>query len=242
MYKDKSVSVVFSTYREKATLKKVITDFYKTKLVDEIVVVNNNAQKGTDEEVKKTKAKLIHEPRQGYGFGFQRAMKEATGDLVVVCEPDGSFLARDLHKFLVYSEDFDVVIGSRTSLIASLSGSGMGWVRKFSNVLEAKTIEILFNTNALTDVGCTYKLFSRKALNKMSPDFAFGGSALFNTQLYLLTAARKFSFVEIPINYFERTGPSQIVGTTFQAVSWGVKIQIYIIYFWFKNTLNNLRK
>lgn len=238
MYKDKKVSVVFSTYREKKTIKKVIDDFWDTGYVDEIIVVNNNAQKGTDKEVKKTKAKLAHESQQGYGYGFQRAIKEATGDLIVVCEPDGSFLAKDLERFLVYSQDFEVVIGSRTSLIASLSGRGMGFLRKFSNVIEAKTIEILFNTNALTDVGCTYKLFSKKAVKKISPHWSFGGSALFNTQLYLLVVSQKISFVEIPITYLQRVGPSSVVPNLRSEIWWGLRIQIYIFSFWIRNIFN----
>ena len=46
------------------------------------MVVNNNAEKGTDEEVRKTKARLVYETRQGYGYAFQRAISEAKGDLV----------------------------------------------------------------------------------------------------------------------------------------------------------------
>lgn len=242
MYKGKKVSVVFSTYKEKKTIKKVIEDFWDTGYVDEIVVVNNNAQKGTDKEVQKTKAKLVHECRQGYGYGFQRAINEATGDLIVVSEPDGSFLAKDLERFLVYSEGFDVVIGSRTSLIASLSGRGMGWLRKFSNVFEAKTIEVLFNTNALTDVGCTYKLFSRKAIRKISENWGYGDSALFNTQLYLLVISKNLSFVEIPITYLQRTGASSVVPDLKSEIWWGLRIQVYIFYFWLKNTLFNSRR
>ena len=57
MYNGKLVSVVFATYREKNSVREVIEDFFNaTPFVDEIVVVNNNAEPGTVEEVQKTKA------------------------------------------------------------------------------------------------------------------------------------------------------------------------------------------
>ena len=49
MWNTKTVSVVFSTYRERASIRKEIEDFFATGVVDEIVVVNNNAEPGTDD-------------------------------------------------------------------------------------------------------------------------------------------------------------------------------------------------
>ncbi|QQS38605.1 glycosyltransferase family 2 protein [Candidatus Woesebacteria bacterium] len=232
MYKGKTVSLVLATYREKKTIRRVIESFQKTQFVDEIIVVNNNAQKGTDQEVNKTGVKIVYEDRQGYGYAFQKGLNTARGDLIVACEPDGSFLAKDLERLLVYSNDFEVVLGSRTSLISSLSGAGMGVFRKFANVIEAKTIEVLFNTNALTDVGCTYKLFSRKALNILKRKWGFEKSPLFNTQLTLLTVSNKLSFVEVPVTYLQRVGESAIVGNYLQTVKWAIFIQTYILVFW----------
>jgi len=226
--------VAIATYREKKSIRKVIESFYATGFVDEVVVVNNNAEPGTDEEVKKTKARVVHEPRQGYGYAFQRAILEATGEYVIVSEPDVTFLARDLERFLVYARDFDVVLGTRTSQIGSLSGAGMGLVRKFANVIEAKTIEVLFNTFALTDVGCAYKLFKRKTLDRLSLLWRIKKSALFNTELILLTVSQRLRFVEIPITYKKRVGISTVTGKWYQIVKWAIIIQLYILGFWLK--------
>ena len=239
MYEGKTVSVVFATYREKKSIRKVIDDFFKTGFVDEIVVINNNAEKETDKEVKKTKAKLLYESRQGYGYAFQKAITSATSDYVIVCEPDGTFLATDIERFLVYARDFDVVIGTRTSQIGALSGASMGVVRKFANVIEAKTIEVLFNSVALTDVGCAYKLFKRSALKKIIPLWKNKKTALFNTELTLLTVVLGLKFVEIPITYKPRVGKSQIVGKWQQVIKWAIVIQFYIFYFWLDSKINS---
>lgn len=234
MYNGKTVSIALATYREKKSIRKVIEDFFETGFVDEVVVVNNNAEDGTDQEVKMTKAKLVYEKKQGYGYAFQKAMTKATGDYIVVSEPDGTFLAKDLERFLIYAKDFDVVLGTRTSQIGSLSGAGMGVVRKFANVLEAKTIEVLFNTFALTDVGCAYKLFKRKTLGKLIPLWRIQQSPLFNTELILLTVSQRLKFVEIPITYQKRVGTSSIVGSWYQILKWALIIQLYIFWFWAK--------
>ena len=240
MYKGNRVSVVLPTYREKASIRSVINDFFETGYVDEVVVVNNNAEEGTDQEVKKTlpahagKARLVYESEQGYGPAFRRAIKEAKGDYVVVSEPDGTFRGSDLEKFLVYAKDYDVVFGTRTSQISALSGLGMGIVRKFANVIEAKTIEVLFNSVALTDVGCAYKLFKKSALRKITPLWSNEKSALFNTELILLTVSQKISFVEIPITYKKRIGTSSVVSKWYHVIKWAFVIQIYIFKCWLK--------
>src|SRR5215207_11536272 len=109
MWQGKSVSVILMTYAERASIRATIEGFFATGLVDEVLVVNNNAEPGTSEEVAQTPAREVHEPRQGYGWSCRRALAEAQGDLVVLCEPDGSFEPRDIFKLLAYSTDYDVV-------------------------------------------------------------------------------------------------------------------------------------
>lgn len=246
MYEGKTVSVAIATYREKKSIRKIIDGFFATGFVDTMVVVNNNAESGTDVEIRKTKAfkkgfvEIIYEKRQGYGFAYRKAILNSKGYYIIVTEADDSFSPKDLERFLVYAKDFDVVLGTRTSQIGSLSGSlGMGIFRKFANVIEAKSIEILFNSVALTDVGCTYKLFKRKALDKIGLVWSNAGSAIFNTELVLLVVILRLKFVEIPITYNKRVGVSSIVGKNYQAIKWAIFIQIYIFFFWIYSKINS---
>ena len=233
MFLGKKVSVVLATYRERKTVRRVINEFFETGFVDEVVVVENNAEKGTEEEVKKTKARLVHEPRQGYGYAFQKGIEEARGDLIVLCEPDGTFQARDLERFLIYAKEFDIVLGSRTGQNTPLSGADMTVTRKFANVIEAKTIEVLFNTNALTDIGCTYKLFRKKAIKKLKPLWRTRNS-LFATELVLLTVSENMHFIEIPVTFKKRVGKSAFVEKFQDQAKWAIRIQLYILSFWFR--------
>ncbi len=234
MYKGRKVSVVFGTYREKRSIRAAINDLFRTGFVDEVVVVNNNAETGTDEEVKKTKAKLFYETRQGYGWAYQKAMDVAEGDYIITTEADGTFRAQDIERLLVYANEYDIVQGSRTSLIGSLKGiNGMNLTRKWVNVLVAKTIEFLFNTNALTDVGCTFRLMNRKAYLKLKGIWK-DRTALFNTEILVLAVTNKVPFVEVPVAYQKRVGKSQIVGSLSKEAMWAIKIQVFILKSWIK--------
>ena len=233
MYKEKTVSIVFATYREKDSIRMVIENFFNTGFVDEVIVVNNNAEPGTVEEIQKTKARMVYEKRQGYGHAFQRGMEEAKGDYIFLCEPDGTYTGKDLERFLVYAQDgFEAVLGSRTGQSTKISGADMDFLRKFANVFEAKTIEYLFNTNSLSDIGCTYKLFTKAGINKIAPLWRTRNS-LFATELVLLTAAKKIHFIEIPVTFKKRVGTSTFVSTFAKMAKWGLRIYAFIFIFWF---------
>ena len=84
MHEGKTVSLILPTYNEKGSIRKVIEDFERLGVIDEILVINNNAVEGTSEEVAPTSAVEIHEPVQGYGSAIRRGFREAKGDLIVV--------------------------------------------------------------------------------------------------------------------------------------------------------------
>lgn len=219
MLKKKKVSLIFPTYNEKKSIQKAILDFFACGLVDEIVVVNNNAAPGTDEEVKKTRAKLVYEKKQGYGYAIRKGFKEVSGDIIIVSEPDGTFLGRDIEKLLAYQADgFEAVFGTRTTKGLIWQGANMGFLLKWGNILTAKMIELLFlSPTQLTDVGCTMKLFTRRALKKIQPYFTIGDSS-FGPEMIILTLLNKIRFVEIPVNYLPRVGQSSVTGNWLKTI------------------------
>ena len=223
MWKGKKVSVVFPTYNEKESIREAIEDFFASGLVDEIVVVNNNAAEGTDEEVKKTRARLVYETKQGYGYAIWKGLEEATGDLLILAEPDGTFSGHDVYKLLAYSDDVPVVFGTRTQQILVWKGANMGFFLKWGNWAVGKLVEFLFNTTLLTDVGCTMRLFHREAYETIRPFFTVGGSA-FGPQLLLLVILNKIRFIEIPVNYRPRVGESSVTGSKVKAFFLGMSM------------------
>ena len=160
MWNGKTLSVVLPTYNEKDSIAETIRAFDKLGIVDDILVVNNNAAEGTSDEVAMTTAREVLEPRQGYGAAIRRGLAEVDTDLICICEPDGTFNPRDLTKLLPFTEDCDFVVGSRTVSNFIWDGANMGWFLQWGNWAVAKTIEVLFNTSYLSDVGCTFRVVS----------------------------------------------------------------------------------
>jgi SAM-dependent methyltransferase len=230
MWNGRSVSVVLGTYAEKDSIRGVINGFFATGVVDEVVVVNNNAEPGTKEEVDKTDARQVFEAKQGYGHAYQRGLAEATGDLLILSEPDGTFLPRDAVKLLIYSDDCDAVFGTRTTREMIWKDANMGTFLKWGNWAVAKLVEVLFNTSHLSDVGCTYRLLTRETLEKIQPKFSVGGSH-FGPELMLLTITSGARIVEVPVNYLPRVGTSSVTGDTAKAVKLGLQMIAYIIGF-----------
>ena len=223
------------TYNEAERIREVIDGFFATGLVDEVIVVDNNALGNTKEEVRKTNAHLVHENKQGYGHALMRGIHEATGDLVVMTEADGTFLPKDIEKLLAYSEEFDAVLGTRTSRSAIWSGAFMPFPVRFGNWLWAKVIEVLFNGPVLTDVGCTYKLVSREALEKIKPLFTLSkGDGKFSPELMIWLIKKDVNLIEVPVIYKERIGQSMYTGSVWRAAKLGFRMLPLIIYYKFK--------
>lgn len=233
MYNNKTVSVILPTYNEKDSIKKVINDFENLGIVDEIIVINNNAAEGTSDEVKNTSAIEVIETDQGYGSAIQRGFKESKGDLVLVCEPDDTFLAKDIYKFLAYSEDVSIVYGSRTIKNFIWENANMGFLLRNGNYLVSKLLEVLFNTNSLSDVGCTYRLINREALNMMLPHFKVK-SNFFGPEMMVRGYLMKIKSIQIPVNYKERVGKSSVTGNIKKAIVLGFKMILLIIAMRFK--------
>ena len=235
MYRNKKVSVVFGTYNEENSIREVIDGFFATGFVDEVIAVDNNALGNTKFEIEKTKAKRVVETKQGYGHAYMRALSEATGDLIVMTEVDGTFDPKDIHKFLLYSDDFPVVLGTRTSRASIWSGAFMPFSVRFGNWAVAKILEVLHNGPTLTDVGCTYRLLDRKSLEDIKKYFPMShGDGKFSPEMMIWHIRKEKKVIEIPVMYKPRVGISGYTGSVWKAAKLGAKMIPMIIKYRFK--------
>ncbi len=234
MYKNKKVSIVFGTYNEANSIRKCIDDFFATGFVDEVIAVDNNALGNTAEEIAKTKARRVVETKQGYGHAYMRALSEATGDLIVMTEVDGTFEPNDLHKFLLYSDDYPVVLGTRTSRAAIWSGAFMPFSVRFGNWAVAKVLELLHDGPTVTDVGCTYRLLDRKSLEDIKKYFYMShGDGKFSPEMMIWLIRKEKKVIEIPVMYKPRVGVSGYTGSIWKAAKLGARMIPMIIKYRF---------
>ena len=215
--------MILPTYNERDSIRRSIEEFVATGVIDEILVINNNAATGTSQEVAHTPAREIHEPVQGYGAAMRRGLREATGGLILVSEPDGTFRGHDALKLLAYADDFEVVYGTRTVKELIWKGANMGLFLKWGNYWVAKLMEFLFNTTSLTDVGCTMRCLRREALLDMQPHFTIDGS-FFGPQMMVLSILMKMKMIQIPVNYTKRVGTSSVTGNKWVALRLGLRM------------------
>ena len=224
MWHGKSLAVVLPTYNEAGSIADCIRGFEALGIVDDIVVVNNNAHPDTSPAVAATSAREVFESTQGYGAAIRRGFAETAGaDLVCVCEPDGTFEPGDVLKLLPFTNDVAVAFGSRTVQTFILSGANMGWFLRWGNWAVAKLTEVLFNTVYLSDVGCTFRVLRRDAVDRISPWFRGTGSS-FGFEMMLLVAQLRLPFVQVPVKYQARVGQSSVTGDRAAAVRLGLEM------------------
>lgn len=218
MFNGKTVSVVFPAYNEEEHIAEAVQSFLALEQVDEVVVVDNNSRDRTAALAESAGGTVIAEPAQGYGNALQRGLKEATGDLVVMAEPDGTFVADDVPKLLAYSDIADVVLGTRTTRELIWAEANMGVAMRWGNWLVAKLMQLLFNTPSLSDCGCTMRLVHRHALERFVHRLTVGGSH-FLPEMVILARLTGATIIEVPVTYRPRRGESKITGsmrTTFE--------------------------
>jgi glycosyltransferase involved in cell wall biosynthesis len=221
MWEGRQVSIVFPAYNEEAGIAAAVLDFLACPAVDEVVVVDNNSRDGTAALAAEAGARVVTETRQGYGNALRRGLREARGDYVVLSEPDGTFVGRDVLKLLAYAADFDMVMGTRTTQELIWREANMGWFLRVGNVVVAKVLQSLFGGPSLSDCGCTMRLIRRDAADRMLDRLTVGGSH-FLPEMVVLALLDGLRVIEVPVNYRGRLGESKITGsfkTTLQ-VGW----------------------
>jgi glycosyltransferase involved in cell wall biosynthesis len=223
MYGERRVSVVLPAYNEELHIRKAVGDFFLPDVVDEVIVVDNNSRDRTAEFAAMTPARVVAEAAQGYGYALRRGLREATGDLVILAEPDGTFVGRDILKLLAYSEDFDMVCGTRTTRELIWEQANMGWFLRIGNWTVAKLIQVLHDGPSLTDCGCTLRLIRRPALDRIIGRFTVGGSH-FLPEMVILALKSGLRVIEVPVNYRGRIGDSKITGTLKGALITGTRM------------------
>ncbi|HET7221493.1 MAG TPA: glycosyltransferase family 2 protein [Vicinamibacterales bacterium] len=211
MHGSKSVSVIFPAYNEEGYIRPAVEDFFVPSVVDEVIVVDNNSRDRTAEEAKRTRARVVQEAKQGYGHALQRGLKEASGDIVILAEPDGTFLGRDVLKLLAYADDFDMVCGTRTTRELVWDQANMGWFLRVGNWTVAKLLQLLYGGPSLSDCGCTLRLVHRAALEQIRGELTVGGSH-FLPEMVILALKKRLKVIEVPVNYRGRVGESKITG------------------------------
>ncbi len=200
------VSIIIPVYNEKNTLKllleKVISaDF--SGLDKEIIMVDDCSTDGTTEilkELSKEYKVLFHEKNQGKGAAIRTAVKEATGDFIVIQDADLEYLPNDYDKLLplLINDEADVVYGSRFRNWEN--DKNFILKNKIANKFLTLLTNILYGAK-ITDMETCYKAFKREflqSINIKSNRFDF------EPEITAKIMKRKARLKEVSISYIGR--------------------------------------
>jgi glycosyltransferase involved in cell wall biosynthesis len=208
MFREHTVSLVVPAYNEAETITQVVEEFRTNPFLDEILVVDNNSGDATALLAERAGARVIHESTPGYGSALLAGMRNAKGDILVLVEADGSFRARDVEKLLVYLDDADMVMGTRTTRQMLQQGANMRFALRWGNVFMAKFLQLLWlrpSEPRFTDVGCTFRALHRRLFLAIEPHLSERGPA-FSPEMMCEALNARGRVIEIPVTYSRRAG------------------------------------
>ena len=109
----------------------------------------------------------------------------------------------------------------------------MGFILRHGNWAVAKMLQVLFNTNSLSDVGCTFRLVHKDVIQQMLPHLKVT-SNFFGPEMMVRGYLMKYKNIQIPVNYKERVGKSSVTGDLGKAIKLGLQMIVLIIAMRFK--------
>lgn len=229
-------------YDEADGIAATVRGFLSHPWVDEVIVADNNSRDGTVERAAEAGARVVREPRQGYGYACRTALAAATGDLIVLTESDDSFYPEDLQILFAYIDHFDMVKGARSNRHLIEEGADWTFAMMLGNWIVAKYMQLLYFGRMATqdinqrEVGGTYRVIRREALERIAPYFSEGKSA-FLPDMTTLAIRMGLKIIEVPVRYRRRLGKSKITGNRWKAALLAIRMCIIIL----RNRFKRLR-
>ena len=222
------VSVVIPTHNEAQAIGRVLADI-PSGLVTEVIVVDSNSTDGTPSVAGKMGARVIAEPRRGYGRACLTGLANADNpDVVVFLDGDYSDRPAELPILLAPISEgrADITLGSR--LGSQNNPRALPWHQAFGNRLAAGLIRLLYGVK-ITDLG-PFRAGRADVLRALALEEATYGWAV---EMILKGVLAGLRIVEVPVSYYPRIGKSKISGTVKGTIGAGWFIISLIVRYYF---------
>jgi glycosyltransferase involved in cell wall biosynthesis len=211
---DRHVVVALTAYNDEESIADAVVDFRNHPIVEPVIVVDNNSRDKTADAARAAGAIVVTEKQPGYGRCVYRCLQEtlaqSSRDLIVLCEGDMTFRAKDLDKLLAYIDHADIVNGTRIVEQLRDYSAQLSTLMYYGNFFVGKLLELKrLRRGTFTDVGTTYKLVRRNSLERLLPIVNPGINLEFNAHFLDTALATGERVVECPITFHPRVGVSK---------------------------------
>src|SRR5580704_7362594 len=222
------VSVIIPTRNEALSIGRVLADL-PMDVVTEVIVVDSDSTDETREIAARMGARVISEPRRGFGRACLTGIAaESAPDVVVFLDGDYSDRPAELPLLLapIVEGRADITLGSR--LAGPRTPGALPWHAALGNRLAAFLISKLFGQR-ITDLG-PFRAARADVIRALALEEDTYGWAV---EMILKGAVQGFRIVEVPVSYHPRIGKSKISGTVTGTLgaAWFILSRIVRYYF-----------
>ncbi|MDR3576845.1 MAG: glycosyltransferase family 2 protein [Anaerolineaceae bacterium] len=203
------ITVIIPALNESGNIRQLVRDILQV-LPAEVMVVDNGSTDSTAAEAYSAGARVISEPRRGYGYACAAGVSAAQdAEILAFIDGDFSFLPSELPLVLapIRAGQADLVLGSRP--LGGIEPGAMLPQQRFGNWLVARSMNALYGLN-LTDLG-PFRAVRQSLLNQLNlQEMTFGWPA----EMIVKAVRRGARLVEVPVSYHpRRSGRSKVSGT-----------------------------
>ncbi len=218
---DKIVSVIIPCLNEETPIAGVVREVLAQN-VDEVIVVDNGSTDQTAERAAAAGARVVREPRRGYGRACAAGLRAVRGDAAIVCFLDGD--GSDVPDFLpaivrpIADDEADFVMGSR--LRGRREPGSMTPQQLVAGWLAGLLLRLTYGVR-FTDMSPFRAMAADRlrALDMAEPTYGW------NLEMQMRAAASRCRILEIPVDHrCRRGGVSKVSGNFAAGIKAGWKI------------------
>jgi glycosyltransferase involved in cell wall biosynthesis len=213
-----TVVVIIPAVDEEEAIGRVVRDV--PAFASEVIVVDNGSRDGTAAVARAAGARVVVEPRRGYGQACLAGIRAAgPADVLAFLDGDYSDYPEQLAEVVapLLSGEADLVIGSRRR--GRRAKGAHPWHAVMGTRLCVALMNLLIGT-AATDLG-PFRAITAAALRRLDMrDRSFG----WTVEMQVQARRRGLRVREVPVDYRPRLGRSKISGTLAGSLRAGTRI------------------
>jgi glycosyltransferase involved in cell wall biosynthesis len=203
------VSVVIPCLNEAANIEECVRQSLQAMedagIHGEVVVADNDSDDGSAELAEAAGARVVHEPRRGYGSAYLAGFAAALGDYIVMLDADLTYPFEEIPRFVEELRGgAQLVMGDRMD---NIQPGAMPWLHRYvGNPILSGILNFFFSTG-ISDAHCGMRGFRRDVLPEL--DLRTTGME-FASEMVIRASKAKLVVTEFPIEYRPRGGESKL--------------------------------